>query len=112
MTDRIEVKVWHRAGRAPQLTVMVDACETVIRLTPEDADELADQLKTLAQFVRHHTKRQRGHDSPIVHVAHPGTTCEFTLPNDHTIAIDGQGCVDINSVPATMPRCPQCWHEA
>lgn len=112
MENVIEVRTWHRKGRAPQLTLMTGACENVFRLTPEEAETLADQLKTHAQFVRHQVKRMRGADAPVLHVAEPGCRCQFDLPNDHTVFLDEHGCVNMEQVPPTIARCTACWHEA
>jgi hypothetical protein len=80
----VEVRVWHRANRPPQLTIITGACDSVIRLTPEQADDLAADLLFYAQFVRHHTRRQRGADMPLRHMREDGNPCPFTLPRDVT----------------------------
>jgi len=87
MHNRLEVKVWHRKDHTPQLTLMVDACETVIRLTPEEADDLADKLKFLSQFVRHQVKRMRGQDAPARHHREPGSPCPFHVDRDVTFVV-------------------------
>jgi hypothetical protein len=107
MNDRIEIKVWHRHDRAPQLTLMVDACETVIRLTPEDADELAARLLFMAQFVRHHVKRQRGQDAPVRHLREAGNACPFHLERDVTFPIGET--IDLETVGGHLPACGYCW---
>jgi len=101
----IEVRCWHRANRPPQLTLITGACDAVIRLTPEQADDLADRLLFYAQFVRHHTKRLRGADMPVRHLIEPGHPCPFTLPRDVTHHRD-EYHADIYG--AKLPPCNYC----
>jgi hypothetical protein len=110
MNERCEVKVWHRHDRAPQLTLMVDACETVVRLTPEEADTLASQLMFQAQWVRHHTKRQRGQDSPVRHLREAGHPCPFYLERDSSFEIGAQ--LDVETYGMHLPACRYCWPHA
>ena len=101
----VEVRCWPRANRPPQLTLITGACDAVIRLTPEQADDLADRLLFYAQFVRHHTKRLRGADMPVRHLIEPGHPCQFTLPRDvsHT-----REAYHPDLIGANLPACNYC----
>lgn len=106
METPTEVKVWHRDGKAPQLTLIVGACENVVRLTPEQADYLASQLMFQAQFVRHQIKRMRGQDAPVRHHREPGSPCPFTMERDVTFLHGEFMHQDLPG--ATYPACSAC----
>lgn len=106
METPTEVKVWHRGNNTPQLTLMVGACETVVRLTPEQADYLASQLMFQAQFVRHQIKRMRGQDAPVRHHREPGSPCPFHVDRDVTFVTGEYMHPDLPG--ANYPACRAC----
>lgn len=83
----LEVKVWHRAsGVDPQLTLMVNT-ETVIRLSPAEAEQLADRLRWHAQYCVNAVKRARGADIPYRHLRYSEAPCPGTMPGDITFRV-------------------------
>jgi len=80
----LEVKVWHRAsGVDPQLTLMVNT-ETVVRLTVDEAEQLAARLRWNAQYCVNAAKRSRGADIPYQHLREAESECPGVMPGDIT----------------------------